>query len=193
MDEIKSISEGHADSGIVERGMGYDNNNNIDLSLAVNYLPAVECVCKGVVLTFILIYMHPGKHMWLFIIIGLLLNIDRVLSSFRIFDGNTLISAIFVSHVINYLRENCDNASGIHALLTYVVIFTWLLLSYLLLIEPLFVSDFINSNRVIRRVHAAVITALGVGIVSLTQLSPESGGQKLARSLSFLLLCIVWI
>ena len=163
---------------------------HIDLSLAVNYLPAVECSLKGIFLCFVLVFISPGDHLGVYTIMSLLLNIDRVISRTRIFDGNALLCTVLASHVINFLRAG---VAPVPFLIGPFVTLIWLACSVVLITEPEVVRGYLADKARLRRILPALVTGFGIGSLAFTPMPAESMGLKFVRSLGFLMLCVIWV
>jgi hypothetical protein len=166
----------------------------LDLTLAVNYIPAVVCVAKAVLISFCLCILNPGTHLGGFIVFAMMLNIDRAISSARIFDENAVQLCILAAWVINYLRV----ASEAGRFLNPVVSFVWVLFSVVLVLEPkavqeLFVLYGQGSGGTIHKIMPAVITSVMVAAISYTPLPVELGAVKAARTIGFASLCVAWV
>ena len=80
----------------------------IDLTLAVNYVPAALCLIRLMCYLFLMGIFHSGEEIGGYTILGLLLWMDRVI--FRvylkniIFDSSAIILAVYVSNVFLTLR-----------------------------------------------------------------------------------------
>lgn len=166
----------------------------IDLTLAVNFIPAVVCLCKSVLMSFSLSLLDPGEHLGGFTIFVLMLNIDRAVSSARIFDENAVQCCILASWVINYLRSLAESPK----IAAPIAAFLWLLFSYCLVAEPKRVQYFFvmygqGSGGVFKRVLPGVITSLFVMVMAFTHLDEESWIVKSTRSICFACLCVAWV
>ena len=166
----------------------------LDLTLAVNYIPAVVCVAKAIVISFCLCILNPGTHLGGFIIFAMLLNIDRAVSCARIFDENAVQLCILAAWVINYLRV----ASEAPRFLNPVVSCVWVLFSMALVLEPkavqeLFVLYGHGSGGTIHKIMPAIITSVMVGAISYTPLPVELGAVKSARAIGFACLSVAWV
>ena len=80
----------------------------IDLSLAVNYVPAALCLMRLMFYLFVMCLIHPGHEIGGYSILALILWTDRVI--FRvyvknfIFDSSAIILCVFASNVFLTLR-----------------------------------------------------------------------------------------
>lgn len=162
----------------------------IDLSLAVNYLPAVECSLKGMFLCFVLGFISPGEHLGVYTIMALLLNIDRVVSHRRIFDGNALLCTILASHAINFLRAGVTSSPFFLAPFVSII---WVACSVLLVAEPPFLTEYLAERTLLKRVLPSLVTGFGIGFLAFTPLNSEASGLKFFRSLGFLAMCVIWV
>jgi len=163
---------------------------SIDLSLAVNYLPAVECSLKGIFLCFVLAFISPGEHLGVYTIMALLLNIDRVISLRRIFDGNALLCTVLASHVINFLRAGVTSSPFF---LAPFIAMVWVSCSVLLVAEPPFLTEYLAERTLLKRVLPSLVTGFGIGFLAFTPLTSEATGLKFFRSLGFLAMCVIWV
>lgn len=85
----------------------------IDLTLAVNYLPACACAVQSVVLSVVLCALHSVNLLPAFVPLCLLLVMDRARPRrLRIFDGSAVLFSIFFSHCVAAMQEFA--ASGLH-------------------------------------------------------------------------------
>lgn len=166
----------------------------IDLTLAVNFIPAVVCLCKAVLMSFSLSLLDPGEHLGGFVVFVMVLNIDRAVSSARIFDENAVQCCILASWVLNYLRSLANSPK----LVAPITTFLWLIFAYCLVVEPRRVQEFFvmygqGSGGVLKRILPGVITSLFVVVMAFTHLSNEYWIIKSARSVGFACLCVAWV
>ena len=166
----------------------------IDLTLAVNFVPAVVCLCKAALISFSLNLLDPGEHLGGFVIFVMVLNIDRAVSSARIFDENAVQCCILAAWVINFLRALAVAPKWLEPFATLF----WLFFSYSLVLEPKRIQEFFvmyghGSGGVFKRVLPGVVTSLFVVVMAFTPLAPESSILKSARSIAFACLCVAWV
>ena len=206
---------------VLQRANGYCNAKEeampgIDLSLAVNYIPAVECLTKTVALVSSMAFVSESHDLGACLVIALMLNIDRVFACTRIFDGNAVLWAILGSWVINFLRVGAEAPRFANPLVTGL----WCLGALCLLLEPGRIKQFIlpeaeqsggSSNgswgpsvRVevsagggrmsrLKRIVPVLVNTACVLCISLTRMDREGWAVKFARSLSFSALCVIWV
>ena len=174
----------------------------IDLTLAINFIPAVVCLCKAVLISFSLSILRPGEHLGGFVILVMVLNIDRAVSCVRIFDENAVQCCILAAWVINFLRGLAEAPK----LVLPVTTFLWFLFGYCLVLEPRRVQEFFvmyghGSGGVFKRILPGILTSLFVVVMAFTPLNlgldlglkEESVIIKSARSISFACLCVAWV
>jgi hypothetical protein len=175
----------------------------IDLSLAINYLPAVACILKTLLMSATLVFVKPEQALVGFSIFALGLNFDRVVSGHRIFDVNAVLSMILLSYFLNYLRNSMQSSTAA----TGAIIVFWSLFSSCLILEPTRLKGILapdgwgETTRVdptpsrwnLKRVLPHLINTIFMCTVVFTHISEETGSFKLARSLSFSILCVAWV
>ena len=189
----------------------------IDLSLAVNYLPAVSCLLKSLLLISILAVVRVQYVFSAFAILAMLLNIDKVVSSERIFNGNAVLYMILVSWGLNYLRTTMDPVPAF----MFSVSLCWSMLSLAMLMElkcikPFLVSHYSSHSshhshnysadqenagvrksssgcRGVQRVVPTALNMLFMGSITFLYAEDEPASIKIARSLAFCLLCTAWV
>jgi hypothetical protein len=166
----------------------------IDLTLAVNFIPAVVCLCKAALMSFSLNILDPGEHLGGFVVFVVVLNIDRAISCARIFDENAVQCCILAAWVINFLRA----LAVAHKLVNPIATFFWLCFGYGLVLEPKAIQEFFvmyghGSGGLVKRMLPGVITSLFVVVMAFTPLKEESGIIRSARSVGFACLCVAWV
>ena len=166
----------------------------IDLTLAINFIPAVVCLCKAALISFSLSILDPCEHLGGFVIFVIVLNIDRAVSCARIFDENAVQCCILAAWVINYLRS----LAVAHRLVDPIATFLWSCFGYCLIVESKGVQEFFvmyghGSGGVFKRVLPGIITSIFVVVMAFTPLKEEPAVAKSARSLGFACLCVAWV
>ena len=186
----------------------------IDLSLAVNYIPAVECLSKTLAIVSSMAFVSDQHDLGAFMIIALMLNIDRVCACTRIFDGNAVLCTILGSWIVNFLRVSSDAPKFINPFVAIV----WCFGSLCLLLEPAKLKPYIlpegepsgggngwgPSVRVdvsadggracrLKRIVPVLINTVCVGTIAFTRMDREGWAVKFGRSMSFSVLCVVWV
>ena len=82
----------------------------VDLTLAVNYVPAALCLVRVLLFTTGICLIGPGEEIGGYQLLGLALYLDRViLSTFSqrmIFDSNAVIAAVFFANIFSAVRSS---------------------------------------------------------------------------------------
>lgn len=91
-------------SGMTQIGM---QELSIDLTLAVNYVPACACAVQSVALSFVLCGLHSVRLLPAYVAVCLALVVDRSSRPgfMRIFDGSSVLFSIFLAHCVATLQE----------------------------------------------------------------------------------------
>jgi hypothetical protein len=183
----------------------------VDLTLAVNYLPA--CVCLGKMLVFMLVLtaIPAEEEVEGLILIAAVLYMDRLTTHNIIFDANAILLAIFFANVHATVRAASQHrAYG--GLVDGMYLF-WGVGSLVLLWDPPAVKQVPASpsqpcvrsgthkraSQVFdRRVRMAKIVPvllmlLIVGAMSHFHSPLEPGGLRACRALAFTLLSFAWV
>jgi hypothetical protein len=185
----------------------------IDLTLAVNYIPAVECLSKTVAIVSSMAFVADQHSLGAYLIIALMLNLDRVFACTRIFDGNAVLCTILGSWIINFLRLGMDAPKFVNPMITVV----WCFGAMCLLMEPGRLKPFIlpeaelgghgswsASVRVdvsadgcrmgrLKRIVPVLATTVCVGSIAFTRMEREGWAVLFGRSLTFTGLCVIWV
>lgn len=180
-----------------------DDMAPIDLSLAINYLPAVACILKTLLISSTLTVVKPEHALGGFAIFALMLNFDRVVSGHRIFDVNAVLCMILLSYFLNYLRMGMQSSQAV----TGAIVLWWTFFSTCLILEPSRLKPIIGpdgwgeTTRVdptpsrwnIKRVLPTLLNTVCICVITFTHAGEETGSFKIARALSFSILCVGWV
>jgi hypothetical protein len=180
-----------------------EDMTHIDLSLAINYLPAVACILKTILMAATLAIVRPEHALPGFALFGLLLNFDRVVSGDRIFNGNAILCMVLLSWLVNFLRLGAQSPQQA----TNALALAWGGLALCLTVEPAKLKPLITpdgwgeTTRVdpspnrwnFKRLAPTILNTLFVGAVLFTHMGEETGSFKIARSLSFAILSVGWV
>lgn len=167
---------------------------SIDLTLAVNYLPAVEVTLKVAFISSCLALLSSTEVFGGFSIMVLMLSIDRSLSNIWILDGNALQFAVLLSWFVNYLRTAAMAPGFVMPMATWL----WCVFAFSLVAEPKSVQEFFvlygsGSGGRIRQIMPALGSSFFVGLFTFLPGPIESGVARIMRSLAFTLLCVLWV
>jgi len=180
----------------------------VDLSLAVNYLPAVACVIKTLWISCMLCMVAPNHALGAFSVVQLMLNLDAVVSSERIFNGNAVLCTVLFSWFVNFLRQGMDSAPVVgNSLCAF-----WMLFSLAMLLEPNHIRAYVSLDPSPRlgwgesgpvtvdparlrygRYVPLLVHTLCVGMLFFVRMDMEPNWLKVMRSTAFAVLCVVWV
>lgn len=162
----------------------------VDLSLAVSYVPAGVCLLKLTSLFFLLWCTFYQEHRW-YAVIAMGLWIDRhYQSDFSIVDTNNLLLSIYAAHLINLLRDFGQVVKEHVSFMEVCFGMFWCLscaysVSHYLELVPVF--------RSLKHAHITVEnTFLCVACILFCSRARESNWVSLSRALMFAVLCVFW-
>lgn len=166
----------------------------IDLTLAVNYLPAVECMIKVTILACALCLSNVSENFGAFSVLALALNINRALSNARIFDGNAVQYCVLLSWFVNTIRAGATAPGAVLPVATAL----WLAFTLSLVVEPPSVQEFFvlygqGSGGMVKQILPAVVGSFFVGLFAFLPVSVESCPLRVVRSMAFAGLCVCWV
>ena len=163
----------------------------VDLTLAVNYLPACTCLVKMLVFMLGMASVYPGREIDAFVIIAAVLYMDRLVTRNIIFDANAILLAVFFANVHAGIR-----ALSVHrayqSLMDGMFIF-WAMGSVVLISEPQPVKIALERRARMSRI-GPVILMLVIQVATSHFNEPlETSGIRTCRAISFTLLAFAWI
>ena len=169
----------------------YSMSLNVDLTLAVNYLPACTCLVKMLVFMLGITSVYPGKELEAFVILAAFLYMDRLLTRNIIFDANAILLAVFFANVHAGIRAITMHRAY-QTLMDGMFLF-WAMGSVVLICEPRQVKQVLERRvRLSRVVPVMLMLAIQVGTSHFNQ-PLESGGMRTCRGIAFTLLSFAWI
>lgn len=99
---------------------------NIDLSLAINYIPACTCLFRMALYSIVDMFVFDWHDARLRATLGFVLYLDRVVQGKGMFfDGNSIIFTAFFAHEFQYIRKYSNNLD----FTVLMVYFVWGLLA----------------------------------------------------------------
>ena len=164
----------------------------VDLSLAVNYLPACVCIVESATLSIALCLAHSIRLTAAYVGIGLCLAVGRlVYGRARIMDKSSILLGIFLAHAVSEIQESSE-PNAWNPLFQGAVSLEWPALAgyKLLLGAP---KETFSAGR--RAQHWEFAVACGhVAACAFHSVSvPELRGIRICRYMSFCLVCLCWM
>ncbi len=161
----------------------------IDLTLAVNYLPACACALQSVLLSFALCALHSVRLLPAFVPLCLVLVMDRSSPrTLRIFDGSAVLFSVFLAHCVAAMQEFGEGGFHLWPSLHLLFSVEWPLAALYFLLRP-------PSHRDALALRVFLGCACFRVSCHAFLYRPESGELRLvrvARDLAFAGLCLVW-
>ena len=176
--------------------MQAEATSSIDLSLAVNYLPACSCAAKSSLLSLALCAVHSLRLVPAYAALGLLLVFDRLLQGRAcILDGSSVLLGIFAAHAVSEVQESGTPLQPWDQWAFWTLSAEWATLSGYRLylcgagqVKPLPAS----SRRAVQQWE--FLGACAHVALCAFHRSPqfEPRGLRVARYTSFAFLCVCW-
>jgi hypothetical protein len=165
----------------------------VDLTLAVNYLPA--CTCLGKLLVFMLaIGLIPGSDESVrggYLTLAALLYMDRVITRNIIFDANAILMAVFFANVHAVIRTK--GTMRTYPILMAGLHICWANTCGLLIADPIPVRRLFERRLTAAKIVPVVmLLVIAVG-TSYFQEDLEPSPLRACRALAFTLLAFAWI
>lgn len=164
----------------------------VDLTLAVNYLPACTCLCKTVVLMTLIGLIQPGDEIrGGYVPLASVLYIDRVVTRNLIFDANAILLAVFFANVHAAIRANSQRVGywffmyGLHA--------CWIAFCLTLIYEPRQVRWVFEKRIQASRIIPILLMLLVVTGTAYINAPLEPPPFRACRAMAFTLLSFTWI
>jgi len=163
----------------------------VDLSLAINYLPACTCFVKMVLFMTCVISITQGEEIWLFFILSFLLYMDRLIWRNIIFDSNSILLAVFHSNVYRLVRSVAPITNMM--ITTIICHILWAAFCLTLLVEPQILSRWIDKRNRAYTLFPSLVMITVLSLFTFIREDIETSLTNFCRAIAFNLLCLVWI
>ena len=164
----------------------------VDLSLAVNYLPACACLCKVLVFVLLVGLIQPGEEVrGGYIPLAAMLYLDRLVTRNMIFDANAILLAVYFANVHAAVRAT--SVGRAYTVFEWGLHMCWIGFCITLVMDPAQVRWFFE-----KRVQASklmpVVFMLSILVGTAYLHAPlESAPVRACRALAFTLLSFAWV
>ena len=161
----------------------------VDLTLAVNYLPACACLGKILLFSMVIALIPPGEEIKGFVPLAAVLYMDRLITRNIIFDASAILMAVFFANVHAAIQATATRhayqvlVGGLHT--------CWGMTCLLLIAEPPQAKrlTMLMANKIVPVVMMLVI----IVATAYIQSPLETGVLRACRALAFTLLSFAWI
>ena len=180
--------------------MQADASSSIDLSLAVNYLPACSCAVKSFLLSLALCGAHSLRAAPAYVGVGALLVFDRLVQGRAcILDGSSVLMGIFAAHVVCEVQES-QSAHPYPAWMHWAFLALsaeWVGLSgcrlYLCSGGQIRTAVPASSRRAAQQWEFLASCGHVVLCAFYRAPQPEPRGVRISRHMGFVCLCVCWM
>jgi hypothetical protein len=164
----------------------------VDLTLAVNYVPACLCLCKALVLMLALTMIQTGDEIrGGYIPMAAMLYLDRLIMRNMIFDANAILLALYFANVHAAVRATSARHS--YAPLLWGLHLCWIGMCLTLLAEPSKVRWLFEKRVQASKLVPVLLMMLVLTGTSYIHSPMETGPARTGRALGFTLLAFSWI
>jgi hypothetical protein len=163
----------------------------VDLSLAVNYLPACACLGKMLVLMLAIWLIPGGEEVDCLITLAAMLYIDRLITRNMIFDANAILLALYFANVHSHIRAVSTHRT--YPALIDGMFLCWAMGSVVLIAEPKAVKTIMERRTRTTRLGPVLLMLFVISAVAHFQAPLEPGGIRAGRAAVFTLLSFAWI
>lgn len=160
---------------------------NIDLRLAVNYLPGCICLGKTALALAFLAAVRVADFPPAYVLLVTQVALDRVQTCCRIMDSNAVVLCIVMAEMVQHLREAADPWWALWPGAWYAVSTVWAVFGACCMADMPGIARLRGAWRL-----AFVLTGLFVFAMSMCRSPGEHWVARVARGLTFSLLCILW-
>jgi hypothetical protein len=163
----------------------------VDLSLAVNDLPACACLGKMLVLMLAIWLIPAGEEVDCLISLAAMLYIDRLITRNMIFDANAILLALYFANVHSHIRAVSTHRA--YSGLVDGMFLCWAMGSVVLIAEPKAVKTIMERRARTTRLGPVLLMLFVISAVAHFQAPLEPGGVRAGRAAVFTLLSFAWI
>lgn len=163
----------------------------VDLTLAINYVPACLCLCKAILLLLTIAVMPPKDEIGAFTLVAFALYLDRLVTRPTIFDANAILLAAFFANVHASIRA----VSTILAVPVFVWLFhlSWAMSCLCALAEPGQFREWFERRTLTQKYGPTLVMVTFVACLTYVHHPREGGFERFCRGLAFTLLSLGWI
>lgn len=164
---------------------------NVDLTLAVNYLPACACLGKMLVFMLAVTAIPSESEVDGLVILASVLYMDRLTTRNIIFDANAILLAVFFANVHAGIRAVSTHRA--YSGLVDGMFLCWAIGSLLLIAEPAPMKRVFDKRARLAKIVPVLLMLLLVTSISHFHCALEPGGLRACRAVAFTLLSFAWI
>jgi len=166
----------------------------VDLTLAVNYLPACACLCKLCALMLVLGLIPPGDEVrGGYIPLATVLYIDRACTRNLIFDANAILLAVYFANVHAAVRASSLGGPPFYWFWLWGLHLCWIGQCLLLVFEPSKIRWFLEHRVQASKAVGLFLMALVLSGTAHLHCELEPAPMRACRALAFTLLAFAWI
>lgn len=163
----------------------------VDLSLAVNYIPACVCIVKAI---FLFVVISIGKQIIgypLYVMLVCVLVMDRVVNKFRIMDVNAVLWVIL--GYVMWAEVRRGQLVSVPWYVSYGFYGLWGVGSLVMIIEPSRVRKMIENKFIYGKYHALACVMLHVCLMSCIHMDEDWTDVFFWKVIMYTLLCVSWV